>query len=425
MPGPPVPYRPSRHDTYLTDTPTDTLPVKTVRSLSANQPSATIRQAFTGNSPSVERYEKLNRVGEGTYGIVYRARDKASGTIVALKRIRMEQEQEGLPLSSLREISLLKSLRHENVVSVLDVVVGNGLDNIFMVMEYCEQDMGNLMDNVISKGAHPGYREAEVKCLMSQLLTGLAYLHDNYIIHRDLKLSNLLLTSSGILKIADFGLARKFGTPVRPMTPRVVTLWYRAPELLFGEKSYTTAIDMWAVGCIFGELIRARPLLPGKVEQQQLDLICRLLGTPNARIWPGFDKLPYAKSVKLPSIPYDDIAGQFSEQKESVRKLLKSLLTYYPPSRLTVHEALRHDYFRESPPPCAPVLLPTYPELRTEEFARIPRHNDRKRPRVEDRDVSRVRRSRGQLDPSILSRAREEEEELELGVPAYQQFRFS
>ena len=154
---------------------------------------------FKGNSNPVTLYKKLNRIGEGTYGIVYRALHSPSQKIVALKRIRMELEQEGMPISSVREIAILKRMKHENIVSVLDVVVGNDLGDIFMVMEYCEHDMAYLMDNVICKG--PGYTLPQVKCLLSQLLTGLSFLHRKFIIHRDLKLSNLLLTSKGVLKI--------------------------------------------------------------------------------------------------------------------------------------------------------------------------------------------------------------------------------
>ncbi|RUS23963.1 kinase-like domain-containing protein [Jimgerdemannia flammicorona] len=234
-----------------------------------------------------------------------RARDRNTKEIVALKKIRMERETDGLPVSSLREIILLKRLNHPNIVNVLDVAVGNQLDAIFLVMEYCEQDIATLIDTVhkqfstsegtivasltiflIQKPPHTllSYRPIpplpyEVKCLMQQLLRGLEYCHEHFVIHRDLKLSNLLLTSQGILKIvscgsnvagssstitdadfnphstlsprqADFGLARNFGLPSKPMTPKVVTLWYRAPELLFGETNYTTAVDMWCVGLL-------------------------------------------------------------------------------------------------------------------------------------------------------------------------------
>lgn len=185
------------------------------------------------------------------------------------------------------------------------------------------------------------------------------------------------------------------------MTPKVVTLWYRAPELLFGEKLYTTAIDMWAVGCIFGEFIQCRPLLPGKNEQNQLELICRLLGTPNGKIWPEFESLPYARSVKLPTVKYDDVAAQFCTQKQSVRELLKSILTYHPAARYTVHKALQDQYFREAPAPCSPVLLPTGSGLRTEE-------RDRKR-------AYEVRRN-------VPSKRVREEPPLELAVPAFKHF---
>lgn len=225
------------------------------------------------NRNSVEKFVKLNRVGEGTYGIVYRAKEAATGEIFALKKIRMDLENEGyaysllsdhvllqiirilsLPVSSLREISLLRELDHENIVRVLDVVHGARLDDIFMVMEYCEQgiftesvdliikDMAFLLDSIHAVGKK--FRPPEVKCMMKQLLAGLDYIHRRGIIHRDLKMSNLLLNVRGILKIADFGLARH--VPERSkMTPKVVTLWYRAPELLFGEKDYTNAIGIF------------------------------------------------------------------------------------------------------------------------------------------------------------------------------------
>ena len=164
---------------------------------------------------------------------------------MALKRIRMEFNNEGLPISSLREISILKRLNHENVVSVHDVVVGNGLEDIFMLMEYCEQDMATLMDRIIAEHQAMVFTVPQVKCLLKQLLRGTRYLHDSFIIHRDLKLSNLLLSKNGILKIADFGLARQFGDPIVPLTPKVVTLWYRSPELLLGANIYTCAVDLW------------------------------------------------------------------------------------------------------------------------------------------------------------------------------------
>ncbi|KAG0286261.1 Cyclin-dependent kinase 10 [Linnemannia gamsii] len=325
----------------------------------------TPQKSFFGTSRVVDDFEKLNKVGEGTYGVVYRAKDKKTNDIVALKRIRMERENDGLPISSLREIKLLKTLRHDNIVLVKEVAVGNDLDQIFLVMEYCEQDMAALMDNVKKP-----YTPAEVKCLMLQLLKGIEYCHDHFVIHRDLKLSNLLLNSQGILKIADFGLARSFGLPSRPMTPKVVTLWYRAPELLFGDLNYTTAVDMWSAGCIFGELLKHAPLLPGKVEKQQVDFIIELLGTPHEKIWQGFNKLPMS-SIKLPEQRFNNLKNKFPHITDAARSLLSGLLTYDPKKRLSVKQALAHPYFFESPPAKHPSLLPTHPEIRNIQTTRI------------------------------------------------------
>ncbi|KAF9977354.1 Cyclin-dependent kinase 10 [Actinomortierella ambigua] len=316
------------------------------------------KKAFVGQSRVVDDFEKLNKVGEGTYGIVYRARDKKTKEIVALKRVRMERESDGLPISSLREIKLLKTLRHENVVLVKEVAVGNDLDQIFLVMEYCEQDMATLLDSIKTQ-----YEPSEVKCLMYQLLKGIEYCHDRFVIHRDLKMSNLLLNAKGVLKIADFGLARMYGTPTRPMTPKVVTLWYRAPELLFGDPNYTTAVDMWSTGCIFGELLQHSPLLPGKAEKQQVELIIDLVGTPHERIWQGFNKLPLS-TVKLPEQRVNNLKNKFPNISEAALSLLNGLLTYDPKRRLTVKQALAHPYFIELPHAKHPSMLPTYPEIR-------------------------------------------------------------
>ncbi|XP_055220535.1 cyclin-dependent kinase 10 isoform X7 [Gorilla gorilla gorilla] len=228
-----------------------------------------------GRCRSVKEFEKLNRIGEGTYGIVYRARDTQTDEIVALKKVRMDKEKDGIPISSLREITLLLRLRHPNIVELKEVVVGSHLESIFLVMGYCEQDLASLLENMPTP-----FSEAQVKCIVLQVLRGLQYLHRNFIIHRDLKVSNLLMTDKGCVKTADFGLARAYGVPVKPMTPKVVTLWYRAPELLLGTTTQTTSIDMWAVGCILAELLAHRPLLPGTSEIHQIDLIVQLLGTP-------------------------------------------------------------------------------------------------------------------------------------------------
>ncbi|CAO3597759.1 unnamed protein product [Absidia cylindrospora] len=227
-------------------------------------------------------------------------------------------------------------------------------------MEYCEQDLGTLLDRIPTP-----YTASEVKCLMIQLLKGLEYCHSHSVIHRDLKMSNLLLTSTGSLKIADFGLARTFSLPGKPMTPNVVTLWYRAPELLYGDANYTAAVDLWSAGCIMGELLQHRPLLPGTTEQSQLNLIVQLLGAPNNHIWPGFTDLPLGKVLLLPKQDKNTLKLVFPRISEQATQLLASLLTYNPQSRINVRQALQHPYFKEPPRAQYSAMLPTYPEIRT------------------------------------------------------------
>ncbi|XP_065057555.1 cyclin-dependent kinase 10-like [Rhopilema esculentum] len=317
------------------------------------------QEAILGNSRSVAEFEKLNRIGEGTYGVVYRARDTVSGEIVALKKVRMDKEKDGLPISSLREINLLLQISDVNVVKLFEIAVGRKLDNVFLVMEYCHQDLASLLDNMTTP-----FSESQIKCLMLQLLKGVEHLHFRYIIHRDLKVSNLLLTNKGILKIADFGLARKFGYPSKQMTPVVVTLWYRAPELLLGSRIQTPAIDMWAVGCIFGELLSHKPLLPGKSELNQLQLIIDLLGTPNDKIWPGFSELPGPKNFTFKHQPYNNLRHKFTWLSDPGITLLQQMFTYDPKRRIPAKTSMKSSYFKEKPLPVDPGLMPTFPEHR-------------------------------------------------------------
>uniref|UniRef100_A0A8D0D6T4 Cyclin dependent kinase 10 n=1 Tax=Sander lucioperca TaxID=283035 RepID=A0A8D0D6T4_SANLU len=316
-----------------------------------------------GSCRSVREFEKFNRIGEGTYGIVYRARDTKSDEIVALKKVRMDKEKDGIPISSLREITLLLRLRHPNIVELKEVVVGSQLESLFLVMSYCEQDLASLLENMQTP-----FSEAQVKCIILQLLRGLEYLHHNFIIHRDLKVSNLLMTDNGCVKIADFGLARMYGIPQQPMTPRVVTLWYRAPELLLGTKTQTTALDMWAVGCILAELLAHKPLLPGTSEIQQVDLIVQLLGTPNENIW-VFSLLPLIGQYSLRKQPYNNLKNKFTWLSEAGHRLLNLLFMYHPQRRATAKDSLESSYFKEKPLPCEPDLMPTFPHHRNKRAA--------------------------------------------------------
>ena len=252
----------------------------------------TYKQSMLKECRSVdEHYEKLNRISEGTYGVVYRARQIETGKICALKRVKLDKERDGFPLTSIREINVLLSLSHPSIVDVSEIVVGSSLDQVFMVMEYADHDLRGVMEHRMTQP----FSTAETKCLMRQLLAGVAYLHENWVIHRDLKTSNILYTNKGQLKICDFGLARQYADPLRPYTHMVVTLWYRAPELLLGVKEYSTAVDMWSCGCIMAEILTKNPIFNGRTEIAQLDQIFRVLGVPDEESWPGVTSLRHWK----------------------------------------------------------------------------------------------------------------------------------
>ncbi|KRY51466.1 Cyclin-dependent kinase 11B, partial [Trichinella britovi] len=307
---------------------------------------------------SVEEYHCLNRIEEGTYGVVYRAMEKRTGEIVALKRLKMEKEREGFPITSLREVNMLMKVgKHPNVVNVLEVVVGSSMDKIYLVMEYVEHDMKSLMETMKQP-----FLVGEVKTLTRQLLNGLYHLHDNWILHRDLKTSNLLLNHMGILKIGDFGLSREYGSPLRSYTPVVVTLWYRAPELLLGIKEYSTSIDVWSVGCIFGEFLTLKPLFAGKSEIEQMNKIFKMLGTPNETIWPGYSSLPGVKRMTFAEYPFSSLRKHFGATlSDKGFDLMNKLLTYDPKARISAFDAMAHEWFHEEPRPIHPSQFPTWP----------------------------------------------------------------
>uniref|UniRef100_A0A8C5B7N1 Cyclin dependent kinase 11B n=1 Tax=Gadus morhua TaxID=8049 RepID=A0A8C5B7N1_GADMO len=306
---------------------------------------------------SVEEFQCLNRIEEGTYGVVYRAKDKKTDEIVALKRLKMEKEKEGFPITSLREINTILKAQHPNIVTVREIVVGSNMDKIYIVMNYVEHDLKSLMETM-KQPFLPG----EVKTLMIQLLRGVRHLHDNWILHRDLKTSNLLLSHKGILKIGDFGLAREYGSPLKPYTPVVVTLWYRSPELLLGAKEYSTAVDMWSVGCIFGELLTQKPLFPGKSEIDQINKIFKDLGSPSEKIWPGYGELPAVKKMTFTEYPYNNLRKRFGALlSDQGFDLMNKFLTYCPSKRVLSDEGLKHEYFNESPLPIEPSMFPTWP----------------------------------------------------------------
>ncbi|XP_067843927.1 cyclin-dependent kinase 2-like isoform X3 [Heptranchias perlo] len=238
----------------------------------------------------MDNFQKVEKIGEGTYGVVYKAMNKVTGEMVALKKIRLDAEMEGVPSTAIREISLLKELNHPNIVKLLDVI--HSEKKLYLVFEFLNQDLKKYMDSAPPTGLPLQL----VKSYLFQLLQGVAFCHSHRVLHRDLKPQNLLINDAGAIKLADFGLARAFGVPVRTYTHEVVTLWYRAPEILMGCKFYSTAVDVWSIGCIFAEMVTRKPLFPGDSEIDQLFRIFRTLGTPNESVWPGVTQLPDYKA---------------------------------------------------------------------------------------------------------------------------------
>jgi len=283
-----------------------------------------------------QRYEKVQKIGEGTYGVVYKAKDREDGKFVALKKIRLEHEDEGVPSTAIREIAILQELKHPNIVSLLDV--DNLPNKLYLVFEYLDQDLKKYMDSI--NALEPLLAKSYIK----QLLDGLLYCHSHRILHRDLKPQNLLIDRHGYLKLADFGLARAVCIPVRPYTHEVITLWYRAPEILLGSQAYSMPVDIWSAGCIFAEMLAKRPLFPGDSEIDQLFRIFRTLGTPTEESWRGCTALPDFKS-NFPQWNKQDLKKIIPGADKLAIDLLEQMLIYEPNHKKCARMALQNQYF--------------------------------------------------------------------------------
>uniref|UniRef100_A0AA96SIB9 [RNA-polymerase]-subunit kinase n=1 Tax=Phyllostachys edulis TaxID=38705 RepID=A0AA96SIB9_PHYED len=319
--------------------------------------SAVAGEAIDGWTPRrADSFEKIDKIGQGTYSNVYKARDTVSGKIVALKKVRFDNLEPESVRFMAREILILRRLNHPNVVKLDGLVTSRMSCSLYLVFEYMEHDLTGLAASPDIK-----FTEPQVKCYMHQLLSGLEHCHDRGVLHRDIKGSNLLLDNNGMLKIADFGLA-SFFDPGRkqPMTSRVVTLWYRPPELLLGATDYGVGVDLWSAGCILAELLAGRPIMPGRTEVEQLHTIFKLCGSPTEEYWKK-TKLPHATIFK-PQQPYKRrITETFKDFPQSALRLMETLLTIDPADRLTATSALRSDFFTTEPYACEPSSLPKYP----------------------------------------------------------------
>ncbi|KAG2218511.1 hypothetical protein INT45_004113, partial [Circinella minor] len=291
----------------------------------------------------------------------------------AIKKFKPDREGDnhhyvGISQSACREIALCRELKHDNIVSLEEVLLEDKA--IFMVFESAGSDFLQIIHFHLHTEDKP-IPEIIVKSLLWQLINSVAYLHANWVLHRDLKPANVLLTSEGVVKTGDLGLARLFNRPLQPLfngDKVVVTIWYRAPELLFGSRHYTKAVDMWAVGCIFGELLALKPIFKGEeakmdskknvpFQRSQLTKIFEVLGTPTKERWPTIDQLPdYSYLSSFPMCPNNLKHLPGLPKSESGFNLLAQLLDYDPAKRITAEKALSHPYFQEEPRPVMNVL---------------------------------------------------------------------
>ncbi|XP_075476142.1 putative serine/threonine-protein kinase At1g54610 [Primulina tabacum] len=330
-------------------------------------------EALRGWIPrKADTFEKLDKIGQGTYSSVYKGRDLLQNKVVALKKVRFDNMDPESVKFMAREILILRSLDHPNIIKLEGLVTSRTSSSLYLVFEYMEHDLTGL-------ASLPGvkFTEAQVKCYMQQLLSGLEHCHNHGVLHRDIKGSNLLIDNNGILKIADFGLACCFDSRQSvPLTSRVVTLWYRPPELLLGATQYGVAVDLWSTGCILGELCVGKPIMPGRTEVEQLHKIFKLCGSPSEDYWRN-SNLPHSTVFK-PVQPYRRrIAETFKDVPAAAVSLMETLLSIDPSGRCTAANALKSEFFSTKPFACSPSSLPKYPpskeidaKLREEEARR-------------------------------------------------------
>lgn len=291
------------------------------------------------------------QVGEGTYGKVYKARNSETGKMAALKRLRLESERDGVPITAIREVKLLQALRHPGIVSLREMMVETG--SIYMAFEYMDHDLAGIL-------AHPDLTltNGQKKYLFKQMLSGLAYLHHRGVLHRDIKGSNILIDNNGVVKIADFGLARTvdLSNPFAHYTNRVITLWYRPPEILLGATVYSDGVDVWGLGCLLVELFTKRAIFQTQDEIAQLNAVFDIMGTPTCETWPELESMPWYR-LMMPSKDTPAKSNRFSELYSETLPtfncldLAGKMLSVNPKARISAQGALDHEYFVEDPAP--------------------------------------------------------------------------
>eukprot|EP00794_Sanderia_malayensis_P012637 gene12634-13935_t len=300
----------------------------------------------------MENYTILGRIGEGAHGVVFKAKNIQSGEVLALKKVPLRRLEDGIPNTALREIKALQEIEHPNIVKLYEVFPhGTGF---VLVFEYMLSDLSEVL-----RDFNRVLTESQLKSYMLMLLKGIAYCHSDHIMHRDLKPANLLISSTGQLKIADFGLARVFSNNEdRLYSHQVATRWYRAPELLYGARKYDEGVDLWAVGAIFGELLNNSPLFPGESDIEQLCCVLRVFGTPDEESWPGMTELPDYNKITFPAMDPLPLENIVPDASPLALDLLKRFLVYASKKRISAEEALLHTYFFTEPLPAHHSELP-------------------------------------------------------------------
>ncbi|KAF3605878.1 hypothetical protein DY000_02051439 [Brassica cretica] len=317
-------------------------------------------EALNGWLPrKADSFEKIEKIGSGTYSNVYKARDSLTGAIVALKKVRCDtMEQENLKFMA-REILILRRLNHPNVIKLEGLVTSRMSNSLYLVFRYMHHDLAGLAASPVIT-----FTEQQVKCYMKQILSGLEHCHSRGVLHRDIKGSNLLIDDDGVLRIGDFGLATFFDASIRQkMTTRVVTLWYRAPELLHGAVEYGVGIDLWSAGCILAELLSGRPIMPGRNEVDQIHRIYKLCGSPSEEYWRKISLPSHVKHANHTAKPQHKrkVREEFKNFSPEALSLVDRLLALDPLERLTATDALTSDFFTTEPFACEPSELPKYP----------------------------------------------------------------